>query len=197
MNLVRVHRSASPAGRDIAARRRGAAMKQRIATDQRRTIERRDSSSQAARGQGDALAAPSQARSTCVDLGAQIQAGLGVTVDDVPASEVVLVTMMPDDSRLDPRRAATPRPCATATTSCSTRSRGSQAVATRSSRTRATSTATCCTRTARSSSAVRMTAQNYDPNLGTPLYDQTRRAARHGDREDAGVRAGRRRRCAR
>ena len=33
-----------------------------------------------------------------LDLGAQIQAGLGVEVDDVPAAEVVLVTMMPDDS---------------------------------------------------------------------------------------------------
>ena len=32
------------------------------------------------------------------DLGAQIQAGLGVAVDDVESSEVVLVTMMPDDS---------------------------------------------------------------------------------------------------
>jgi hypothetical protein len=32
------------------------------------------------------------------DLGAQIQAGLGVCVDDVASSEVVLVTMMPDDS---------------------------------------------------------------------------------------------------
>ena len=32
------------------------------------------------------------------DLGAQIQAGLGVCADDVPASEVVLVTQMPDDS---------------------------------------------------------------------------------------------------
>jgi hypothetical protein len=32
------------------------------------------------------------------DLGAQIQAGLGLSVDDVPASEVVLVAMMPDDS---------------------------------------------------------------------------------------------------
>ena len=33
-----------------------------------------------------------------VDVGAQIQAGLGVTIDDVAASEVVLLTMMPDDS---------------------------------------------------------------------------------------------------
>jgi hypothetical protein len=35
---------------------------------------------------------------TVVDLGAQIQAGLGIAVDDVQASEVVLLTMMPDDS---------------------------------------------------------------------------------------------------
>jgi hypothetical protein len=35
---------------------------------------------------------------TNVDLGAQIQAGLGIAIDDVSASEVVLVTMMPDDS---------------------------------------------------------------------------------------------------
>ena len=35
---------------------------------------------------------------TAVDLGAQIQAGLGVSVDDVQASEVVLLTIMPDDS---------------------------------------------------------------------------------------------------
>jgi hypothetical protein len=33
-----------------------------------------------------------------VDLGAQIQAGLGVSVDDIAASEVVLVTMLIDDS---------------------------------------------------------------------------------------------------
>ncbi|HUP19876.1 MAG TPA: hypothetical protein VM778_07980 [Gemmatimonadota bacterium] len=35
---------------------------------------------------------------TIGDIGAEIQAGLGVTPDEVPASEVVLVTMMPDDS---------------------------------------------------------------------------------------------------
>lgn len=32
------------------------------------------------------------------DIGAQIQAGLGIAAEDVPASEAVLVTMMPDDS---------------------------------------------------------------------------------------------------
>ncbi|HUH12929.1 MAG TPA: hypothetical protein VMK65_07450 [Longimicrobiales bacterium] len=35
---------------------------------------------------------------TIGDIGAEIQAGLGITPDQVPASEVVLVTMMPDDS---------------------------------------------------------------------------------------------------
>lgn len=33
-----------------------------------------------------------------IDLGTQIQAGLGVNVDNVQASDVVLVTIMPDDS---------------------------------------------------------------------------------------------------
>lgn len=33
-----------------------------------------------------------------IDIGSQIQSGLGVSVDDVHASEVVLVTMMVDDS---------------------------------------------------------------------------------------------------
>ena len=35
---------------------------------------------------------------TACDLGAQIQAGLGICVDDVSAAEVVLLTVMPDDS---------------------------------------------------------------------------------------------------
>jgi hypothetical protein len=44
------------------------------------------------------LSAKSMIALDVVDMGAQIQAGLGVAVDDVTASEVVLVTMMPDDS---------------------------------------------------------------------------------------------------
>ena len=46
-----------------------------------------------------ALSAASAATLDVLDLGAQIQAGLGIAVDDVAASEVVLVTMMPDDSQ--------------------------------------------------------------------------------------------------
>src|SRR5262245_59528850 len=46
-----------------------------------------------------ALSARSLAALDVIDVGAQIQAGLGVTIDDVAASEVVLLTMMPDDSQ--------------------------------------------------------------------------------------------------
>jgi hypothetical protein len=52
---------------------------------------------QSARADG-VLSDAAMAALTVVDLGAQIQAGLGISVDDVPASEVVLVTLMPDDS---------------------------------------------------------------------------------------------------
>lgn len=46
-----------------------------------------------------ALSAKSLATLDVIDVGAQIQAGLGCTIDDVGSSEVVLVTMMPDDSQ--------------------------------------------------------------------------------------------------
>jgi len=40
----------------------------------------------------------SQALMVMPDIGALIQAGLGIPIDDVTASEVILVTVMPDDS---------------------------------------------------------------------------------------------------
>ena len=45
-----------------------------------------------------ALSTRSRAALDVIDVGVQIQAGLGVSIDDVAASEVVLLTMMPDDS---------------------------------------------------------------------------------------------------
>lgn len=48
--------------------------------------------------QSGALTGESIQALSVVDLGAQIQAGLGISVDDVQASEVVLVTVMLDDS---------------------------------------------------------------------------------------------------
>lgn len=108
---------------------------------------------------------------TGVDLGAQIQAGLGIPVDDVQASEVVLLTMMPDDSG-------------------SIRFAGNaQAVrdghnlvldALASSKQRDGILAH--TRYLNGhvlfpyrpiDHAVRMTSKNYDPNQGTPLHDQS------------------------
>jgi hypothetical protein len=52
---------------------------------------------QTANEQGDISDGAMQALQV-VDVGNQIQEGLGISVDDVTASEVVLVTIMPDDS---------------------------------------------------------------------------------------------------
>ncbi len=105
------------------------------------------------------------------DIGVQIQAGLGIPVDDFTSSEVVLVTMMPDDS-------------------ASIRF-GSNAQAVRGGH----NTVLDALQASKQKSnllihtrylnglvlypycpvdqAIRMNPQNYDPNLGTPLYQQT------------------------
>ena len=106
-----------------------------------------------------------------VDLGAQIQAGLGISVDDVAASEVVLVTLMPDDSS-------------------SIRFAGN-ASAVRDGHNMVLDALGACKQRddifvhnrylngtvlypyTPVDQAVRMTSKNYDPSLGTPLYDQT------------------------
>jgi len=49
--------------------------------------------------EADGLLSPDSMQALgAIDLGAQIQAGLGICVDDVEASEVLLLTVMPDDS---------------------------------------------------------------------------------------------------
>lgn len=105
------------------------------------------------------------------DIGAQIQAGLGIEIDDVMASEVVLVTIMPDDSG-------------------SIRF-GGNAQAVRGGHNSVLDAFADCQQNDHIlihnrylngnvlypycplSQAVRMTPQNYNPNEGTPLYDQT------------------------
>ena len=106
-----------------------------------------------------------------VDLGAQIQAGLGIAVDDVESSEVVLVSLMPDDSG-------------------SIRFAGNADAVREGHNLVLDSLAACRQRDdifvhnrylngdilypyTPVDQAVRMTSQNYDPCLGTPLYDQT------------------------
>lgn len=105
------------------------------------------------------------------DLGATIQQGLGIAVDDVLASEVVLVTLMPDDSgsiRMA-KNAQNVRD-------------GHNAVLDALAASRQKNNVFAHTRYLNGhvlfpyvplAQAIRMDAQNYDPNQGTPLYDQT------------------------
>jgi hypothetical protein len=108
---------------------------------------------------------------TVVDLGARIQAGLGIKVDDVAASEVTLVTMMPDDSgsiRFG-GNAQGVRDGHNAVLDALLGCRQREGVLTH-----------CRYLNGEVlypyvplDQAVRMDAHNYDPNQGTPLYDQT------------------------
>jgi len=118
-----------------------------------------------------ALSAQSLAALDVVDVGAQIQAGLGVTIDDVAASEVVLLTMMPDDSSS----------IAYAGNTDAVRDghnfvldaiRGSKQHGEVLAHTRYLNGHVLTPYTALEH-AVKMDAANYDPRLGTPLYDQT------------------------
>ncbi len=108
---------------------------------------------------------------TVVDLGARIQAGLGIKVDDVVASEVTLVTQMPDDSgsiRFGSNAQAV-RDGHNAVLDALGRCRQRDGILTH-----------CRYLNGHVlypyvplDQAVRMDSHNYDPNQGTPLYDQT------------------------
>lgn len=105
------------------------------------------------------------------DLGAQIQAGLGVAVDDVPASEVVLVTMMPDDSG-SIESAGNTRLVREGHNLVLDALTGSQQKESILAHTRYLNGHVLFPYRA-VAQAERMTAANYQPSLGTPLYDQT------------------------
>lgn len=118
-----------------------------------------------------ALSAKSLAALDVVDVGAQIQAGLGVTIDDVVASEVVLVTMMPDDSQSI---------AAAGNTDAVRDGHNYVLEALRNSKqsgevlahTRFLNGFVLSPYTALEHAGT-LTAANYNPRLGTPLYDQT------------------------
>ena len=118
-----------------------------------------------------ALSATGLATLDVIDLGAQIQAGLGVAVDDVAASEVVLVTMMPDDSGsiAAAGNVAAVRDGHNLVLDAlgTSRQAGEVFVHTRYLN------GHVLTPYAPLASAVRMTARNYAADKGTPLYDQT------------------------
>jgi hypothetical protein len=121
--------------------------------------------------QTGALSAESRATLDIADIGAQIQAGLGVSIDDVPASEVVLLTMMPDDSHSIASAGNTDavRDGHNFVLEALASSKQSGEVL---AHTRYLNGEVLCAYTALEH-AVRMTTANYDPRLGTPLYDQT------------------------
>ena len=118
-----------------------------------------------------ALSAKSLTTLDVVDVGAQIQAGLGVTIDDVAASEVVLLTMMPDDSQS----------IAAANNTAAVRD-GHNFVLEALAKSKQSGEVLAHTRYLNGSvlfpytelaHAHKMTASNYDPCLGTPLFDQS------------------------
>jgi hypothetical protein len=117
-----------------------------------------------------ALSARSLAALDVIDVGAQIQAGLGVTIDDVAASEVVLVTMMPDDS-LSIAHARNTDAVRDGHNFVLDALRGSKQSGEVLAHTRYLNGHVLCPYVALDH-AVKMTTGNYDPRLGTPLYDQ-------------------------
>jgi pyruvate-formate lyase-activating enzyme len=105
------------------------------------------------------------------DIGAQIQAGLGIAVDDVMASEVVLVTIMPDDSgsiRYSGND-ATVRAGHNTVLDALLNSNQTDNILVHNRYLNGFVLYPYCP----VSQAVRMDSKNYNPNQGTPLYDQT------------------------
>ncbi|MDJ0703681.1 MAG: hypothetical protein QNJ46_10415 [Leptolyngbyaceae cyanobacterium MO_188.B28] len=106
-----------------------------------------------------------------VDIGAQIQAGLGAPVDDVMASEVVLVTIMPDDSgsiRFSGNSAVV-RAGHNTVLDALMASKQQDALLVHNRYLNGKVLYPYCP----VNQAVRMDKHNYDPNKGTPLYEQT------------------------
>jgi hypothetical protein len=105
------------------------------------------------------------------DLGAQIQAGLGVKALDVQSSEVVLVTMMPDDSGSIRFAGNTQVVCDghNLVVDALSSSKQRDAILAHNRYLNGRVLYPYCP-VAR---ATKMDRTNYDPGAGTPLYDQT------------------------
>lgn len=106
-----------------------------------------------------------------IDIGAQIQAGLGIAVDDVSASEVVLVTVMPDDSssiRFNKNSQAV-RGGHNSVLDALAMSNQQDNILIHNRYLNGSVLYPYCPL----SQAVRMDTSNFNPNQGTPLYDQT------------------------
>lgn len=117
------------------------------------------------------LSAASLVALNVTDIGAQIQAGLGVSVDAVTASEVLLVTLMPDDSGSirfgGNAQAVRDGHNLVLDALAASKQKDGILVHTRYLN------GTVLFPYAPLAGAVRMDGHNYNPNEGTPLYDQT------------------------
>ena len=124
---------------------------------------------QAAEDDG-ALSAATVSALNVTDLTTQIQAALGVSVDDVPSSEVVLVTMMPDDSGSIrfANNAQIVRDGHNLVLKALQGSKQKDGILAHTRYLNGHVLFPYCF----IDQAVPMDAKNYDPNLGTPLYDQ-------------------------
>ena len=105
------------------------------------------------------------------DIGAQIQAGLGISVDDVTASEAVLVTIMPDDSGSIRFSGNAPvvRAGHNTVIDALRSSKQQDNILAHTRYLNGTVLYPYCP----VAQAIAMDSQNYDPNRGTPLYEQT------------------------
>lgn len=122
--------------------------------------------------QDEGMLSPDSAQALMVhDIGAQIQAGLGVDVDDVQASEVVLVTMMVDDSgsiRFAGNAQAI-RDGHNLVLNSLSDSKQNDSILVHTQYLNGHILYPYCSL----DQAVHMDSSNYDPNMGTPLYDQS------------------------
>jgi hypothetical protein len=125
---------------------------------------------QSAADEGVLSAAAMQALNV-VDIGAQIQAALGTPVDQVSSSEVVLLTIMPDDSGSinSAGNAGAVRDGHNLVLDALAASKQKDSVLAHCRYLNGLVLYPYCAMT----QAARMTQHNYDPNQGTPLFDQT------------------------
>jgi len=121
--------------------------------------------------EGDLSMASMQVLTGAIDIGAQIQAGLGVAAEDVQAAEVVLVTMLIDDSGsirfAQNAQLVRDGHNLVLASLVGTKQKDSLLVHTRYLN------GDVLFPYVKIDDAKKMDAQNYNPNGGTPLYDQT------------------------
>jgi len=121
---------------------------------------------------GGALSPAAMQALSVNDIGAQIQAGLGVSMDEVMASEVVIVTLMPDDSGSIRFVAGNSQLVRDGHNTVIDALKDSKQKRSIFMHTRYLN-GFILFPYVNIEQAVKMDSNNYDPRLGTPLFDQT------------------------